>query len=1077
MDRKALGWLLLAASPYVVLALGSQKAERVDFESQIRPILKAHCLSCHSSTLKMGGLDLSGPSGIAKAIVAGNPEASVLIQRVKGLGGKPRMPLEFAPLSAAQIGLLEAWVKQGAKFAPPPTFEKDVAPILKAHCISCHGANNPPAGLSLTSGANLLKAKVVVPGDSENSRIVRRLRGLDGKPSMPMGFAPLSAAQIQTVRDWIDAGASIEGGSAVHWAYVAPKKAAPPKVKNAKWVANPVDAFILAKLESQGLKPSPPASKETLLRRVTLDLIGLPPTLEEMNAFLADKSPNAYEKVVDRLLASPHYGERQARVWLDLARYADTHGYEADRSRQAYLFRDWVIDAFNKNKPFDRFTIEQIAGDLLPSPTIDQLVATGFHRNSMFNEEGGVDPNESMYETVMDRVNTTSTVWLGSTLACSRCHDHKFDPFTQKDYFQMYAFFANNAYESRGDNNVGQQKFYEPNIEVASPEIKAKLASLRQRLDQLNAQLSTPPEGQAAWEAEAAQVRWNTLSLNAATRIKQKIVRQDDGSYFLPPPTPDRDRFSLVLDLPPGSTGVRIEAVPDPAFPNQGPGQSSGGNFILTALSAEVAGKPLALSDVEVDFIQGGYDLGGLFDGNPETGWAIYPQPGKPHELVVGFAKPVSGQITLNLEFGSQVWPAHLFGRFRVSATTAAEPWRFALGSLRQVLGKSRTDDESRQLAAFYAKVAPRQRELRKQIADVQAQMAKLGPLPTAMVMRDRPANGPLKAYVHTRGEFLGKGEEVEANTPHFLPPLPKSRPANRLALAKWLVSKSNPLTARVQVNRMWAQYFGHGLVETEEDFGTQGSPPTHPQLLDWLATEFMDRGWDMKAIHRVIVTSNTYRQSSAASAALTQKDPQNHLYARGPRFRMEAEMVRDTALAASGLLNPKVGGPSVMPYQPDGIWDSPYSGERWMNVQGPEAHRRGLYVFLKRTAAYPSFLALDAGSRETCLVRRIRTNTPLQALALLNDPVYLEAAKGLAARLEKKPTDESKIAMGFRLCVGRSPSAQEQARLKKLLSTLRNRYAKDQTAAKKLAGNPEQAAWTMVANVLLNLDETITKS
>lgn len=958
--------------------------------------------------------------------------------------------------------------------APQVDYQSQVAPILKAHCVSCHTANNPAGQLDLTDGRKLSKSEVIVPGSPDKSELMARILGTGGKPRMPMGFAPLSTQQIETIRSWIKAGAPITSSKRVHWAYQVPVSPMVPKVSSPTWVHNPIDAFVLARLDASRLRPSAAASKEILLRRVSLDLTGLPPTLEEVDRFLADKSPNAYEKVVDRLFASPHYGERQARIWLDLARYADTHGYEADRTRQAWLYRDWVIEAFNRNMPFDRFTVEQLAGDLIPSATKDQLIATGFHRNSMFSEEGGVDPRESMYETILDRVNTTSTVWMGSTLACARCHDHKFDPFTQKDYYQMYAFFSNNEYRVVGDASVGQLRFYEPTLSVVTPEQQAQIDSLRRELKDIDAKITTGAlSGFDQWQSQIASLRYVSLDqVSVQSQAGGSFAKQPDGSFLLTGKVPDTDTYTVSGSLPAGNwTGLRLRTLPDSSFVGTTSGPSSSGNFILSKLGVLVNGQPVRISDQRVDYIQGGYALAGLSDALPDTGWAIYPEQGKAHDLVLAFNPPLTGgQLRLEITMNSPTWPKHLIGRFKVDLMDTPNPTQFAIGATPLT--------DTVPLQKLYVQANPSLDKLRVRKSAIEARLQLLdSQVPQALVIRDKTTSGPLKAAIHIRGEFLQSGDPVTAGVPGFLSQKYKVSPGNRLGLAKWLVSAKNPLTARVQVNRMWAQYFGRGLVETEEDFGTQGSKPTHPELLDWLAAQFVKERWDMKAIHRLIVTSSTYRQSSAATASLIARDPNNALLARGPRFRMEPEMLRDTALSVAGLLNNKIGGPSVMPYQPPGVWDSPYSGERWTNAQSEDKWRRGLYVFWKRTSPYPAFTAFDASSRETCTVRRSRTNTPLQALTLLNDPAYLEAAKGLGKRMMSRDTDAARVAVGFRLATCRAPTPTEVARLTKLAGQLRARYREDLGAAKALGGSLEGAVWMMVGNVLLNLDETITKS
>ena len=705
-----------------------------------------------------------------------------------------------------------------------------------------------------------------------------------------------------------------------HWAYVKPVRPELPQLKNSRWERNPIDAFVRARLEKENLKPSPEADRVTLIRRVSLDLTGLPPTIAEVDAFVADKSKDAYEKLVDRLLASPHCGEKWARMWLDLARYADTHGYEKDPKRSMWPYRDWVINAFNENMPFDEFTVEQIAGDMLPNATEEQKVASGFHRNTMFNTEGGVDPEQSRVETIVDRVNTTATVWLGSTLACAQCHTHKYDPFTINEYYRMFAFLNNED---------------EPQMDVPSVAQKEQEKKLKTDIARLEAVLKkqTP-------ELDVAQNEWEP-------------------------------KFTKLL---------------------------------IENSTVEASNTPPAVR--------------------------------------------------------------------KIIATPLAE----------------RTESDKIALSDYFRSNSPALKTVRDQLAEARKQEAVLkGGIPTTLVMSERKE--PRETHIMVRGNFMNLGDKVTPGVPAILPPLPANTPDNRLTLARWLVSPENPLTARVTMNRFWSQYFGHGIVETVEDFGTQGERPTHPELLDWLATEFMQRNWDMKAMHKLIVMSATYRQSSHTTPERVERDPDNRLFERGPRFRVPAETVRDIALEVSGLLSPKIGGPSVFPYQPDGIWTQIYSGDKWEISKGEDKYRRGLYTFWRRTSPYPAFMSFDAPSRELICTRRPRSNTPLQALTTLNDPAYVEASEALARRMmtEAKGDTADRISYGFCLCVARKPNKNEVKRLVALYQDELMRYKQDGKAAEKLATSElgkapdktnleELAAWTVVANVLLNLDETITK-
>ncbi len=995
--------------------------------------------------------------------------------------------------------------------ATPPQKQaslQEVNQIFKAHCNSCHTGKQSAAALDLSAIAGVQKGgisgKLVVPGKPDDSLLMKRVLGHGGLPRMPMGFAPLTSAQLQTLRTWIASGAKVDAAEKVHWAYVPAKLPTVPEPKFKGWTRNPIDNFILARLERGALRPSPEASKETLIRRVTLDLTGLPPTLEEIDAFLADKSPDAYEKVVDRLLASPHYGERQAIGWLDLARYADTNGYEKDNRRVAWKYRDWVIDAFNQNLPYDQFTIEQLAGDLLPNPTLNQMIATGFHRNTMLNTEGGVDQLEARYELINDRVATTSTVWLGQTVQCARCHDHKYDPISQKDYFRVYAIFANTEYYPTGRQDISEEKYLERDIPAPSPEQQASMDKLNRELASYRASLTKESEAtrseREAWFERAKSARpWIAFTAQAEATNGISLTPQPDGAYTVSGPNNQGVfRFKFAASGP--IHAFKLTALPDPKLPQGGSGRATSGNFLLSRISLKVDGKPVPLTRPVADFVQQGYELNGLFDDAGDTGWAVHPEVKKPHWLIVRPATPIPESATVELELAheSKTWPDHLLGRF--SLTTSGEPtdgFQVIPDSIRTALAKaSRTEADEKTLLAFYQANNARFAPLREKIAKGEGEVKALQQaIPMAMVMTEKKGNGPLQAPLHIRGEYLQTGEMVAAGIPSSFGKTNAKR-VNRMELAKWLVSRDNPMTARVQVNRMWEQYFGTGLVETSDNWGTPGTPPSHPELLDWLAIKFMDSGWDMKAMHRLIVTSSTYRQSSAATNMLLHRDPSNRLLARGPRFRMDAELIRDSALAAAGMLNREIGGPSVYPHQPDGIWNSPYSGEYWMTSQGKDLHRRGLYTFLKRTAPYPTFMNFDASSREVCTVRRGRTNTPLQALNLLNDPAFMEAAQGLAQRAwdssiarfldssiegeieesRNRRIEEFAVRLAFRLCTARHPRREELARLMALYDSLRARYEKSPDEAKKLAPTPEQAAMVMVANVILNLDETINK-
>jgi len=933
---------------------------------------------------------------------------------------------------------------------------------------------------------------------------------------MPYGGPPLSENDIAAIRGWIDAGAPGPDATTPiaaskplkHWAYMKPVRPQLPHVIDAAWCRNPIDNFILAKLEKEGLKPSPEADRATLIRRVYLDLTGLPPSPKEVDVFLSDKSPGAYEKVVDRLLASPHYGERWARPWLDLARYADSNGYEKDRRRTAWEYRDWVIRALNKDLSFRDFTIDQIAGDMLPNPTQDQLIATGFHRNSMLNQEGGIDVEEYYWYGLVDRVNTTASVWLGSTLGCAQCHNHKFDPFTQKDYYRFLAFFSNSEYKVAGN---GDHWTEEPELELPTPEQAKRSTALRSEIAQLEATLDTQTPAldaaQQSWERrmQSADKQWLALHpsrIDSAGGATMKLLA--DNSILTAGKNPQADTYTIEAKTDLQSIrAVRLEVLPDSSLPRGGPGRDAEGNFFLSDFDVEVAPannpqakRHVVWSNTIADESQDGYSVKNLMGKEPGLrGWAIDTSTDTPLTRQAVFAAadpfgfPSGAVLTITMKHEMRHATRNI-GHFRLSISADKDP-EFIVkvpARLRPVLAipaDRRSEEQTKQLDAAYRDVAPELDETRKQIADREEQLKSLG-IVTAMVMREKPGFTRPAAYIRERGSFLSKGDLVYAGVPAILNPLPRDAMPNRLGLAEWLVSDDNPLTARVAVNRFWETLFGHGIVTTSEDFGTQGDPPTHPELLDWLATEFMRDGWSMKKIQRLMVMSAAYRQSSRATQELLARDPYNDLYARGPRFRIEAEMVHDIALSVSGLLSDKMFGPSVFPYQPQGVWNIPYSDDKWVQSEGEDRYRRAIYTFTRRSAPYPSLMTYDAPSREFCTVRRVRTNTPLQALTSLNDPFFFDAARAMAKRMiaEGGTTVAQRTTYGFRLAVSRVPSQAETDRLMSFYNQELAKYRRDERAAYETAGlktgdatnAPEFAAWTMLANVFLNMDETISK-
>ncbi|MGI8784038.1 MAG: PSD1 and planctomycete cytochrome C domain-containing protein [Acidobacteriota bacterium] len=1037
----------------------------------------------------------------------------------------------FAPLfcilllAAALLVPASAFQQREARQRPVRrvAFTRDIQPILSQSCLGCHGATQQMGSLRLDSPEAVLaggvSGPVVVPGKGAGSLLVRRLSGTTDGPQMPMEGPKLTANQIALIQRWIDGGAAGLDVSAApaavkssHWAYQPLQRPALPPVKNETWVRNPIDRFVLARLEKEGVKPSPEASRETLIRRVSLDLVGLPPTLEDVRAFVSDTSPDAYQKVVDRLLSSPHYGERWARPWLDLARYADTQGYEKDNRRSIWLYRDWVIAAFNDDMPFDQFTIEQIAGDMLPNSSSAQKIASGFHRNSMINEEGGIDPEEYRVAAVLDRVGTTASVFLGTTLACAQCHNHKYDPFTQEEFYRFYAFF-NSAEPEIKVLGGGEREGMGPKMELPiTPAMVAHRSRIEESMTAAEALLNRVDPAldvsQAVWEQEmaAAVVPWTALDpVRTVSAGGAGLTVLEDHSVLASGANPDRDTFIIVADTAlAGITGVRIEALTHPTLVREGSSRGPRGRFVMTGFEVEAASLTDPARSVRVGFTdaasdQSGYtpDVKDAIDDDPRTGWTISTagEAARRDRQAIFLAAAPFGfaggtRLTIRLRHDSAL-PQQVLGRFRLAVTTAEDPGRgakvpVALQSVLQTQADARTEAQRRALREYFRGIDPALEPVRERLVGLREFWGELTS-PSTLVMKEQ--SEARKTQILLRGSFLTKGKEVRPGVPAVLPPVKKEQPADRLGLARWLVDAYNPLTPRVAVNRFWMHYFGRGLVETVEDFGTQGDRPTHPELLDWLAAEFIEQKWSMKAFHRLVVTSATYRQNSAVAPDLLERDPDNRLLARGPRRRLEAEMVRDNALAVAGLLSPRVGGPSVFPPQPGGIWNLVYNDDKWRTSAGEDRYRRGLYTFWRRTAPYPMFTTFDAPSRELVCTRRIQTNTPLQSLTTLNDPTFFDAARALALRMLAQQSSglRERILYGFALCTARAPEGKEIDRLVGLFEQERAHFAQNLKAASEIANGgdirpgegvdpADFAAWTVVANVLLNLDETLTK-
>ncbi len=1172
------------------------------------------------------------------------------------------------PIHALHLLVLPLAGMASVLAAEKPDFARDVRPILSNRCFKCHGPDEGTRKGKLRldeRDAALGEGKsgeiAIVPGKPADSEFIKRLHAADPDDRMPPASAKmeLTDAEKKILEQWIASGAEYQP----HWSFVAPKSDGKP---------HGIDEFIGGKLAAANLKPSPEAGKYQLIRRVTLDLTGLPPSPEETEAFARDTSPDAYEKVVDRLLASPAYGERWARRWLDLARYADTNGYEKDRERQIWPYRDWVIRALNGDMPFDQFTVKQLAGDMLPGATTEDITATGFHRNSMLNEEGGNDPLEFRYHAMADRVATTGTTWLGLTLGCAQCHTHKYDPILHTEYFGIMAFLNNaddinhdlpdatlpereakrakqaeemitalpskwplekpadadwstprlssvtsasgelpkiqadhsalftaqgperETYEllltadpadadrlrietladkkivSGGPGRTGHGNFVLSELELftrpkgASGEweriafskasadaeqsgypvaaaidgkedtgwavqveggshkkdraavfhlekpLHAGEREFKVRLVQnfgshhtigrvrvsFGKELTAPPQqltdderrqqsidlafNQWLEKTRAETVPWATLTATNLDSNEPILSNEPDGSVFVSGDTSKDDRFTLTYkNAPAGITALRLETLTDKRLPGFGPGkvyyEGTPGDFFLYGFTVNADGKDIKPADASSTT----GDARLAVDGNDLTGWTIKERVGENQTAVFQLAEPLpaAGDLVIELKMGR--YYASTLGKFRISATTASQKTtaRVLPPELEEALAKPElSTEEHAKLFRQFLLDAPQLAEAGKPIRDL---FKPLTPQRT-LVMHERTEHFR-KTRLHNRGEFTQPAQEIQPHVPAFLPPLAAGQPANRLGFAKWLVSPENPLTARVTVNRQWQAFFGTGLVKTLDDFGFQGEVPSHPELLDWLAVNFVENGWSMKKLHRLIVTSATYKQDSRITPELLEKDPQNRLLARGPRLRIEAEMIRDLALSASGLLSGKLYGPSVRPPQPSSVTEGAYGGMSWKVSEGEDRYRRGLYTFAKRSSPFASFTTFDAPTGEACVARREVSNTPLQSLVLLNDEVFVETARALGKKIAAHPgTPEEKAVYAFQRCLTRPPTPDETRKLTAFHTAQLERVRKGELKSGELMpdkATPEETAWMTVARVLLNLDETITKN
>ena len=1162
-------YLLVALTASIHFSSGfGQAADSLTYTKDILPIFTSTCLDCHGpdENRRMLNLRFDTQDFLSSHIVAGDPESSLLFQRISEDDMIRVMPPSSSgrTLTQQQIQIVRDWIEGGAPWGEDlnetqradlvqaaerqVVFTREVRPILSRNCFQCHGPDeeNRQMGLRLDTPEGFAGDRgnfggpVVIPGNATDSLLFQRITAEAENFRMPRDREALTADEVETIRLWINQGADWES----HWAFIPPEKPAVPEVENLSWVKNPIDHFVLEKLEKELLDPSKAADKEILIRRVTLDLTGIPPTIEEIDAYLADESPNAYEKLVERLLQSPRYGERMAVEWLDAARYADTNGYQTDGERSMWRWRDWVINAYNENMPFDQFTIEQLAGDMLPNATLDQKIATAFNRNHSLNAEGGIVPEEFLVEYAVDRVATTSTVWLGLTMGCARCHDHKFDPLQQKEFYEFSAFFNNINERGKGFKYVNSPPF----ITAPTASQQEKLVELDQRLKEARLALADMDEeinsGQQVWEDSLvgssdidADVDWNLkdglivhhaldgdISGVHAGKIVDATLEDGlphfvdgrigtaasfDGQRYIdagmPPNLGYEDEFTLSAWIYPNrDNGVIFSRANEGDQGEVGWGLYIEDGKIRLNLSTRVLDDGVAAETTQAIQLERWQHVAATYDGSktPE-GMRIYVD-GIEQELaglldLVGNRLPqryplrigASGSTKPN--FQGSIDDVRIYDR-------VLEPEEIAVVSTAETISLIASLDPSKREKAQSDKLrlsylnqyaSPEIRAAYQEVKRLENDRKDLWEsFPTVMVMEEMKERRP--TFRLNRGVYDNPAEEVFPGTPSILPPMPDGE-KNRLTFANWLVSPENPLMSRVTVNRYWQMYFGTGLVKTSDNFGSQGEFPSHPELLDWLATTFVESNWNVKELQRLIVTSATYRQSSVVSPELLEKDPENRLLARATRMRLPAQMIRDQALSISGLLVENIGGPSVGPYQPDGLWDDIVErGQEYRLSTGDDLYRRSLYTFWKRTRPAPAMITFDSSTRETHIVTPTRTNTPLQALNLMNDVTYVEAARALGERVMKeglaeKLSVEQNVNHMYRLAVSRQPTEEVRSILVGAYGDYLSEYQMDRQAALDLVSEGESlrdetldisqlAAYQMVASLILNLDGTITR-